>query len=84
MTKPNIITYQSENGYSGKLRPWLHDGEWVYALHIYDRFGDEVLHAARATPKTLEDLKECVDTFPAFLEKLLNGEEEDDDSDDIL
>lgn len=83
MDKPDIITYQSDNGYSGKLKSWVCDGECVYALHIYDRFGDEVLHAARATAKTPEDLKECVDTFPAFLE-LLNGTEvEDGDSDDI-
>ncbi len=83
MDKPEIITYQSENGYSGKLRPWSCAGEWVYALHIYDRAGDEVLHAAMAAAKTPEDLKECVDTFPAFLELIYGTEVEDDDSDDI-
>ena len=78
MAKPYIITYQSENGCSGKLRPWFRDGKLVYALYIYDRAGDLVLHAGTTPAQNLEDLKELVEEFPVFQE-LLNGIEEEDD-----
>lgn len=83
MDRPEIIAYQSENGYSGRLVPWLYDGEWVYALNIYDPWGDKVLHAGMATARTLEELKENVDGFPAFMDVLNGIKEDDDDSDDI-
>lgn len=83
MDKPEIITYQSDNGYSGKLVPRVRNGEHIRALYIYDHAGNLILHAGTTPARILEDLIEIVEEFPVFLE-LLNGmKEEDDGSDDI-
>lgn len=75
MYSPKVIVYESENGYTGKLY-----GE--SSMSIFDADGSEVMHTGSRTPNTLEELKEVVDGFPAFM-ALLNGidvskDEEDD------
>ena len=75
MNKPDIITYLSDNGYSGKLLPRVLNGKHVCALYIYDHSGNLVLHAGTTPARSLKDLIELVEEFPVFLE-LLNGTEE--------
>lgn len=67
-----VITYESENGYSGKLY-----GE--SSMSIYDKNGKEVFHTKYRNALTEEDLKEEVDGFPAFME-LLKGAARKNDS----
>jgi len=55
-----MIEYTSENGYSGKLY-----GE--SSMSIYNKDGKEVMHTGSRKPNTLEELKEAVDSFPAFM-----------------
>lgn len=63
MYSPTLIVYESENGYTGKLY-----GE--SSMSIFDADGNEVMHTGSRTPNTLEELKEVVDGYPAFIEML--------------
>ena len=66
--------YQSPNGYYGELYNlhWFIDGRKYYELRIIGPDGEEVLHSYNAEAKTMEDLKEVVDSFPK-LTKLIEG-----------
>lgn len=63
MYSPKMIHYKSENGYSGKLYGYS-------SMAIFDKDGNEVMHTGSRTPNTLEELKEVVDGYPAFIEML--------------
>lgn len=73
-----MIEYTSENGYSGKLYG-------KSSMSIFDKDGKEVMHTGSRTPNTLEELKEVVDRFPAFMEMLRRVPVDDfeDDEEDI-
>ena len=58
-----MIEYNSENGYSGRLYGRS-------SMSIFDKNGKEVMHTGSRTPNTLEELKEVVDGYPAFMEVL--------------
>lgn len=67
------IKYVSENGYKGILYDSHADafGDQCYQMSICKRDdGHEVLHAFDATPKTLAQLKDIVESMPEFLEGL--------------
>ena len=59
------ITYTSKNGYTGILYS-------KSQMVIRDRYEKEVLHTAKRNVNTIEELIECVDTFPEFMEVLEN------------
>ena len=64
------ISYFSENGYKGILYDLHEDGHGgiCYQMSICKRDdGHEVLHAFDATPKTLAQLKDIVESMPEFL-----------------
>lgn len=77
-----VITYHSPNGYSGKLKAWHSiDRGPAVALWVFGPDGHRVLHSGYSNLRTEEQLKECVDNFPKFLEslsKLENMKEETD------
>lgn len=62
-----IIDYTGENGYRGVMYG-------KSSMVIYDRNGVECLHTSSRTPNTLEELKEFVDGFEEFLERLEDKE----------
>ena len=59
-----MITYKSENGYTGMLY-----GE--SSMRIIDPYGKEVLHTGFRIIATEEELKEFVDDFPNKRKALL-------------
>ena len=71
-----MITYKSENGYTGMLY-----GE--SSMRIIDPYGKEVLHTGFRIIATEEELKEFVDDFPnkrkALLKLFENLSKENDD-----
>lgn len=64
-----MITYTSENGYTGKLY-----GE--SSMIILDPEGKEVLHSGFRSINTEEELKKMVDDFPNTRKSLLKFYEE--------
>lgn len=55
-----IIEYESQNGYTGKLY-----GKSSFS--IYDKAKHEIFHTGSRAINTYEELKEQVDGFPEFL-----------------
>lgn len=66
----NIIEYESDNGYTGRLY-----GESSFS--IYGPDGREVFHTGSRAFDTYKGLKDMVDTYPEF-RKMLFGDTEDE------
>ena len=77
--KRKRIEYVSDDGYKGVLYNWHYDdwtNEWNFSMSIRDKGGYEVLHAYNASPKTIEELKEVVDSHGSmryFIERIANN-----------
>lgn len=59
----NVIDYTGENGYRGVMYG-------KSSMAVYDKNGVERMHTGSRGINTLEELKEFVDGFEEFLEKL--------------
>ena len=60
------IKYTSSNGYTGRLYG-------KSSLTVIDEVGKERFHTGRRGIDTYLELKEFIDTFPEFMERLRGG-----------
>lgn len=57
------LKYTSENGFTGVLGG-------ASSMCIYDKEGKEVMHSGFSNINTLEELKQLVDEWPEYIQKL--------------
>lgn len=68
------IEYTSENGYTGIL---YGESSMIIGIKQPDGTFKECLHTGSTTGRTMEYLKDQVDNYPEFIEKLFKGANND-------